>query len=432
MKEEQWIKRVREQLRNHSEPLPASGWERLEKELQRMDAGGEIMRKETTDKGKIRPMVFYRRWPAVAAILLLALLSGTFLWLTEEMPDEVRMAALPSLPVEEERTMQESGETSGQENTARTEEAGETGAAGETTPYRINRGTDASLTAVVQEIRSESDGQDEKALPGVPGDAENHVQEETSVQKEELVRETSPRREETPGKNVRASNRENLYASTVRSHRHSPRWSVGLSVGNAGGTSNALPGDAPIMDAGNSYMSDMLFNTDQALVPGPMIPKKREVVDASHRLPLSFGFSVRCSVSRRWSVETGLTYTYMASDLLYTDSREEVGQRLHYVGIPLRASWEAVRKDAFTFYVSAGGAVEKCVYATQGSEHFTVKPLQFSLTGAVGVQYDLSRHVGLYIEPGVSHYFDDGSDVVTYRKENPTGFSLQGGIRLKY
>lgn len=412
MKEEQWIKRVREQLRNHSEPLPDSGWERLEKELQRMDAGGEIMRTETTDKGKIRPMVFYRRWPAVAAILLLALLSGTFLWLTEEMPDEVRMAALPSLPMEEERTVQGSGETSGQEKTARTEEAGEARAAGETTPYRINRGTDATLVAVVQEIRSESDGQDEKALPG---DAENHVQEET------------------PGKNVRVSNRENLYASTVRSHRHSPRWSVGLSVGNAGGTGNALPGDAPMMDApAYSEISDMLFNTDQALVPGSMIPKKREVVDASHRLPLSFGFSVRCSVSRRWSVETGLTYTYMASDLLYTDSREEVGQRLHYVGIPLRASWEAVRKDAFTFYVSAGGAVEKCVYATQDSEHFTVKPLQFSLTGAVGVQYDLSRHVGLYIEPGVSHYFDDGSDVVTYRKENPTGFSLQGGIRLKY
>ena len=68
-------------------------------------------------------------------------------------------------------------------------------------------------------------------------------------------------------------------------------------------------------------------------------------------------------------------------------------------------------------YVSAGGAMEKCVYGKIGSESETVKPLQFSVMGAVGAQYNISRRVGVYVEPGVSYFFDDGSDVQTIRKK---------------
>ena len=86
----------------------------------------------------------------------------------------------------------------------------------------------------------------------------------------------------------------------------------------------------------------------------------------------------------------------------------------------------------FTMYVSAGGAIEKCVYGKIGTESETVKPVQLSVMGAVGAQYNISNRVGLYVEPGVSYFFDDGSDVQTIRKENPCNFTLQGGIRLTY
>ena len=76
--------------------------------------------------------------------------------------------------------------------------------------------------------------------------------------------------------------------------------------------------------------------------------------------------------------------------------------------------------------------MEKCVYGKIGSESETVKPLQFSVMGAVGTQYNISRRVGVYVEPGVSYFFDDGSDVQTIRKEKPCNFTLQGGIRLTY
>lgn len=83
-------------------------------------------------------------------------------------------------------------------------------------------------------------------------------------------------------------------------------------------------------------------------------------------------------------------------------------------------------------YVSGGGVIEKSVYGKLGSEKLTVKPLQFSLSSAVGVQINATKNIGFYVEPGVSYFFDDGSDVQTIRKENPFNFNLQAGIRFTY
>ena len=67
-----------------------------------------------------------------------------------------------------------------------------------------------------------------------------------------------------------------------------------------------------------------------------------------------------------------------------------------------------------------------------GTEQTRIKPLQYSVMGSVGAQYGLSRHFALYVEPGISYFFDDGSSVQTIRKENPLNFNLQTGIRLTY
>ena len=99
---------------------------------------------------------------------------------------------------------------------------------------------------------------------------------------------------------------------------------------------------------------------------------------------------------------------------------------------PTRANWNFIDTKRFTVYVSAGGAVEKCVYGTIDSEKETVKPLQLSVLGAVGAQLNLTNHLGFYVEPGVSYFFDDGSDIQTIRKENPCNFTLQAGFRLSY
>ena len=60
------------------------------------------------------------------------------------------------------------------------------------------------------------------------------------------------------------------------------------------------------------------------------------------------------------------------------------------------------------------------------------KPFQLSANIGAGVQYDLASGIGLYAEPGISYYFDDGSDIETIYKEKPLNFNLNLGVRFTF
>lgn len=63
-------------------------------------------------------------------------------------------------------------------------------------------------------------------------------------------------------------------------------------------------------------------------------------------------------------------------------------------------------------------------------EDVKVKPLQWSLSAAAGAQFKITEKLGIYAEPGVVYYFDDGSNVNTIRKEHPFNFNIQLGVRF--
>ena len=42
----------------------------------------------------------------------------------------------------------------------------------------------------------------------------------------------------------------------------------------------------------------------------------------------------------------------------------------------------------------------------------------------------ITEKFGIYAEPGVVYYFDDGSNVNTIRKEHPFNFNIQLGVRF--
>ena len=221
------------------------------------------------------------------------------------------------------------------------------------------------------------------------------------------------------------------------------KWSVGVSMSNGTLSSGSLPEledfvNDPVFSTEQPpfYQNGIVVSKDMELVYLNGLPylqeRERSIESIHHKQPLSFGLSVRKELRSRFSVETGVTYTYLASDIQWKGEKEQDTQKLHYIGIPLRANWHFIENQKVQLYLSAGGSIEKCVSAKIGSEHTSIHPLQLSVMGAVGAQYNLSNHAGIYIEPGLSYYFDDGSDVQTIRKENPCNFTLQAGIRLTY
>ena len=235
----------------------------------------------------------------------------------------------------------------------------------------------------------------------------------------------------------RPSSKDKYHIPTEKASSRKGTWSMGLGVGNSGGASSEVgsgvyPSRVSMLSVSNGLLQ---IPNDQTVVfedGVPYLRQAKQVVDIEHHQPISFGLSVRKALGRGFSLESGLTYTLLSSDAKLADADQKIEQKLHYIGIPLRANWNFLDKKLVTLYVSGGGMVEKCVYGKLGSEKETVKPLQFSVSGAVGAQLNATKRVGIYVEPGVAYYFDDGSDTQTIRKENPFNFNIQAGIRLTY
>lgn len=222
------------------------------------------------------------------------------------------------------------------------------------------------------------------------------------------------------------------------------RWSVSTgAMGGLGasGTTTAYgdylvlasPG---VMDAKDSPMLDMnTVNRD--------VEQKTEY---DHHLPIRIGLSVAYALTDRLSISSGLTYTRLSSDIKDA-SRESkyIGeQRLHYVGIPVNVSYKVASFRWLGLYGTAGVLAEKCVSGTtdegyvvnntvqQTNTHdISTKPLQMSVNAGVGIQFDFIDNVGIYAEPGLSYYFDDGSALQTIYKEKPLNFNLNVGVRFK-
>ncbi|WP_336617946.1 hypothetical protein [Bacteroides acidifaciens] len=417
---ELWMNKLKEKLADYSEPTPASGWEQLEKELM-----------PSVEK-KIYP---YRKWMmAAAAVILLAVVSSVSLYfLGTPAADEMRhiqtvLATTPDvLPGVQQPDMQGTSV----EPVLRP-------VACENRLAKVDRNIPEHKMPV-----DEPAVKDELALvveekelgtvinEGKPTEETNAGQTQTQTKDKE--RPTAGNRPRRP------SDRDKYHIPTEKPSSRKGTWSMGLGVGNSGGASSEVGSGAypymsrvSMLSVSNGLME---IPNDQTLVfedGVPYLRQAKQVVDIKHHQPISFGLSVRKALGKGFSLESGLTYTLLSSDAKLADNDQQIEQKLHYIGIPLRANWNFLDKKLVTLYVSGGGMVEKCVYGKLGSEKETVKPLQFSVSGAVGAQLNATKRVGVYVEPGVAYYFDDGSDIQTIRKENPFNFNIQAGIRLTY
>ena len=152
--------------------------------------------------------------------------------------------------------------------------------------------------------------------------------------------------------------------------------------------------------------------------------------------PISFGLSVNIPISSKFSVSTGVVYTRLSSDFtsIANSLVYERQQKLHYVGIPLTVQYNVWQWHGLNVYATAGGQADfnvKAYMTTEGIETKLEKDdWQWSVNAALGVQYNFIPQLGIYVEPGIKHYFDNGSHIQNYFKYKPTNFNLQLGVRV--
>lgn len=159
--------------------------------------------------------------------------------------------------------------------------------------------------------------------------------------------------------------------------------------------------------------------------------------------PVSVAALLHIPLTKGLALETGLSYTFLSAREETTWNGETAlksSHKLHYLGVPLRLWVAFYENDRLSIYGSAGGMVEKLVsgnsktvlQSTMKSENkkLTTNNVLWSVSGVVGANYKINRTWGLFIEPGVSYYFDDGVDAPTIRRDRPLNFNLQLGVRV--
>lgn len=220
------------------------------------------------------------------------------------------------------------------------------------------------------------------------------------------------------------------------------RWTLSTSATTGMGASSVTNSTATYVEAVGP--DDVIWADNPQLGIGIFNQGKSVKTEYKHRLPVRVGFNVAYRLTDRLSVESGVSYTRLSSDMKdgTKDNYSSGSQKLDYIGVPLNVKYRAFGYRRLSVYASAGLLTEKCVsgkttheYVISGekkkheAEAVAAKPWQLSVNAALGAQFDVLRNVGVYVEPGVSYYFDDRSTLSTIYKEKPLNFNLNLGVR---
>lgn len=407
MKEE-WTDKLKTRLEHHEMTPPAGLWEGISKQ---MNLAEKPVRKSSSALSK--------RWLAAAAALLA--LAGFFT--LYDFKDD----ATSSSPVNIAEKA-ESHQVPAQEQTLEEKPVGEEPAAPQ---------SHSLLARAIPAIRKAVSPTTESLEPSVTSVITEEKEEETTDTPK--TAETSQATQQTARKIQQANSALPQSYQQKDSKPYSEagklphQWSFGLHAsGGLLAANNHQPTNLypPSQSDPMSPSSHYGYNSSET-------PQNETPIKASHRLPIRFGLKIGYQLSERWSLQTGITYTYLYSEFTLVNRQQPtIEQRLHYVGIPLGISYQIWKNSNFRMYASAGAAVEKCVKNSQKSEDSKInlqsdseKPLQWSVNAALGAEYQPTKQLGIYLEPSLGYYFKDNTPLEHYYKEHPLSPAIEFGLR---
>ena len=168
----------------------------------------------------------------------------------------------------------------------------------------------------------------------------------------------------------------------------------------------------------------------------------------SYGIPVSFGAGVKVDLNSRWSIGAGLNYTLMSrqfygkyirigeSGSIENSTSSDIRNVQHYVGIPVNAFYNIISNEGINLYAYAGGAVEKCisdkysVLSTSITHKEKAKGVQLSANAGIGVEFMLGDNLGLYIDPSLRYYFNNGQPK-SIRTMQPLMLGFEMGFRAR-
>ena len=429
-------KRLSDALANHSVDAPADMWDRIAASMAEIDAAAKPVATPISIAPHRRQRLGLRRaWQyGVAAMLLLGigLLANRLVRLAPQ-PDQSELLAEASVlydPATTEAPATDSATEPSVEIAPRTTQQRIAAVVEHTTPT-LTIEQPAQPTEEVETVESANNNvatesvasSDNQAQPKAKTDNASAARKQYEKRLQEVMEEQSTRRGGRVTTSLYASN-----ASRMNTQKASP-----ARLAEAGMIKTEVL---------NTSHGEMIETTLSSMPTVRYQPETK----LDHRVPFTVGIGVQCELTDRWAIESGATYTYLHSSgksegmFAYTTSQE-----LHYVGVPLTASYKFIDSKRFELYARAGGAVERAVAAKRTktigttdetlsnstSQKIECQGVQLSATVGVGAELKLSQRVGIYAEAGAGYFFDNNQPL-SYRTEHPLSLTLQAGARLHF
>lgn len=411
MKHNDWTEQLRQRLNDAEVPAPENLWDSISQQLdaqgQQQNTQGQQQDAEDAQVAKKPHRVALLPWAAAASVVLIA---GVGMWwqLRSNTPDIAMLEPAPH-PI----TLTDNKAVNTKASAANS--------------HISTASTHAMLAYKDNALAPTASNKEEEKVMALTM-AEQEVQSEPIA---EVSTTTS-----TPTATATQKNQRTTQTQAAHTTYHLPRtqhqasntrWQVG--VGTAGNM-NRYKSSGPIYVNSLSAVNTEYADNEMFRVS----PYEQDTKDVTHHdMPISIGFTASYSVTPRIALASGLVYTLATSSFQHGASMPKETQTFHYVGIPLNLSYTVWGNSWLRTYIMAGAQADMNVKATLKADghksNIDNDRAQFSITGGVGVQLNVAQQLGVYVEPGVRYYFDNGSAVQTIFKEHPTNFSLQVGLR---
>ena len=440
---------LRQKLGNNQMTPPPDLWTKIEADLETCSVPKSSQ--GTEPKGSWRKIVLWRY--VAAACLLLAIMANFYLR-RQEQPLTAQHTEIQSpeqseittrqLPGEQVPTAQQSsGEPKDATPAKKTERhrmiavlSADPASIPTTTLYSTEKASDRTdkITRSVTKIPIPAKDEGRPATREISSSPNQQAQhskatpEEHSIQEPEWYRkvekENGSARKQRKYRNISAS----LYTDNMTGGDYSSSG-IGTPVNH----SNSL-----------SMMESVMLPSQDNILTYKQEPPKSTY---RHRTPVTFGVNVSFQLSKRFALETGLIYTHLHSETETQGAFDyHIEQNLNYIGVPFSATYTLIGSRFIDLYLRGGATAEILASGRQegriskeqvGSSRtettgVEAKGIQTSVGAAAGAMFNISRTLGLYIEPGISHYFENRDQPASYRTEHPTNFNLRVGIRISF
>ncbi len=403
MKQDKWTQQLRDKLAEHEVAPPEGLWADIEASL------------EAPRKGKSRFVALWR-WAAAAVAVALTIGGGYLLWPEGDTSPQLAQP-FPSLQEEEAGVGPETISESTQ-------------APKELLAEEIQKIQPPTLVPPHEERGRAAQETVDEAQPETPTTAEttdSHT-ERPDVGETEVTDKLSNTREAV----VRDMDRQ---IAEMKKRKSSP-LTIGLYAMNGFSGQSSSNGVLMAEEMARKYRE--VYENSYATAARSTEPiyltgyEERQ----HHHRPVSYGLTLSYPLTERLSLTTGLVYTKLSSDFTQVMNKMQIRreQTLHYVGVPLGLSYRLGALKGFRAYASAGALTYLNVathVVTEGvTQEMKKDRVQLSLNGSLGLQYDVIPQLGLYVEPGLSYYPDNGSNLQNFFKDKPVNLSLQVGLRV--